>query len=85
MLAHFISVGLASQKLLQASGYAFGLVMGLSHSDRDKEVPTGLYWTLLYCTGLYWTLLYSTPLYSTVLDTLRLLDVLAYKSSCRFM
>eukprot|EP00904_Undaria_pinnatifida_P005705 jgi/Undpi1/2264/HiC_scaffold_13.g05650.m1 len=37
MLAHFISVGLASQKLLQASGYAFGLVMGLSHSDRDKE------------------------------------------------
>ncbi|CAN0288812.1 unnamed protein product, partial [Hapterophycus canaliculatus] len=36
--AHFISLGTAAQKLLNKSGYAYGSLVGITHSDRDKEV-----------------------------------------------
>ncbi|CAM9811939.1 unnamed protein product, partial [Ectocarpus sp. 6 AP-2014] len=39
--AHFISLGSAAQKLLNKSGYAFGSLVGISHSDRDKEYGEG--------------------------------------------
>lgn len=38
MLGHFVSLGLAAQKLLNKSGYAYGSIMRITHSDRDKEV-----------------------------------------------
>ncbi|CAB1121411.1 unnamed protein product [Ectocarpus sp. CCAP 1310/34] len=39
--AHFISLGSAAQKLLNKSGYAFGSLVRISHSDRDKEYGEG--------------------------------------------
>lgn len=38
VLAKFINIGSASHKLLQKSGYAYGLLVGIAHSDRDREV-----------------------------------------------
>lgn len=38
MMGHFVSLGLASQKLLNKSGYAYGSIVRITHSDRDKEV-----------------------------------------------
>ncbi|CAM9377201.1 unnamed protein product, partial [Laminaria digitata] len=40
-LAHFVSLGLASHKMLQTSGYAFGTLVRISHSDRDQEYGEG--------------------------------------------
>ena len=38
MMGHFVSLGLAAQKLLNKSGYAYGSIVRIAHSDRDKEV-----------------------------------------------
>ncbi|CAM9474744.1 unnamed protein product [Scytosiphon promiscuus] len=40
-MAHFISLGTAAQKLLNKSGYAYGSLVGITHSDRDKEYGEG--------------------------------------------
>lgn len=37
-LAHFVSLGTAAQKLLNKSGYAYGSLVRITHSDRDREV-----------------------------------------------
>lgn len=41
MKAHFVSLGAAAQRLLNKSGYAYGSVVRVAHSDRDKEVGVG--------------------------------------------
>eukprot|EP00752_Nemacystus_decipiens_P015595 g13918.t1 len=38
MLGHFVSLGSAAQKLLNKSGYAYGSIVRITHSDRDKEL-----------------------------------------------
>lgn len=38
MMAHFVSLGSAAQKLLNKSGYAYGSIVQITHSDSDKEV-----------------------------------------------
>lgn len=38
MMGHFVSLGSAAQKLLNKSGYAYGSIVRITHSDRDKEV-----------------------------------------------
>eukprot|EP00903_Cladosiphon_okamuranus_P010245 g9701.t1 len=37
-MGHFVSLGLAAQKLLNKSGYAYGSIVRITHSDRDKEL-----------------------------------------------
>ena len=38
MMGHFVSLGSAAQKLLNKSGYAYGSIEKIAHSDRDKMV-----------------------------------------------
>lgn len=38
---HFVSLGSAAQKLLNKSGYAYGSIVRITHSDRDKEYGEG--------------------------------------------
>lgn len=38
MMAHFVSLGSAAQKLLNKSGFAYGSIVRIAHSDKDKEV-----------------------------------------------
>lgn len=37
-MAHFVSLGSAAHKLLNKSGYAYGTLVEIAHSPRDKEV-----------------------------------------------
>ncbi|CAM9964396.1 unnamed protein product [Pylaiella littoralis] len=41
MMAHFVSLGSAAQKLLNKSGYAYGSIVQITHSDSDKEYGEG--------------------------------------------
>lgn len=41
ILSHFHSLGMAAHRSLKKAGYAFGPLVGIKHSDRDKEFGEG--------------------------------------------